>query len=315
MDVRQAQDDFELRIRGILRHGTHDQSSHGRKGPRGIAKAAVKKAAQAVTAAGKPAKAAKKAAAKPGKPKLAAGANAAAYRRGRDITGTDLSAIATIHTRSNSNSGDLALVEIRERQGFNGPPRLASRAELDRAVADGEVTETFRGFNGDGAAAYAEQYRTGEQYPGSGVYGNGTYVANDRSQAELFAGRWEPGSDVGEVMRLGLRTDAKVVSIAKLQAEMKAWQRRNAATKARLDDLDQQMRKAAERADTTEERIAVYADYAARKAAAAGPEYLLSQDAGRFAALRGYDAIDLPDAQGGPQMIILNRTAVMVEQP
>jgi hypothetical protein len=42
-------DEDELRIRGILRHGTHDQSSHGRKGPRGLAKAAAKTAVKVVT--------------------------------------------------------------------------------------------------------------------------------------------------------------------------------------------------------------------------------------------------------------------------
>ena len=211
--------------------------------------------------------------------------------------------------------GDEALGEIQRLQGFDGPPTVVSREEFDRAVAAGEVTETFRGVHGGGAQDQADAYRDGDLYPGTGIYGNGTYVAMDRSQADAFAGRHPEGDPAaGAVLRIGLASDVRVVSLTGLRAEMSEYMARQSGRTEQVQDLDRQMRRAAERTDTIEDQVAVYNDYNGRKVAAAGPEYLVSQDEGRFAALRGYDAIDVPGGQGGDQMIILNRTAVIVEE-
>lgn len=319
MDVRTRRDHDTLRLLGILRHGTHDQSSHGRKGPKAAVKAAaVKVAKKVVDGVDTPAVSKPKAVKKPRAPKKSTSpvkSRSPGRVRGRDITGdVDLNSLASVLDRTPAGGDDQALVEIRRAQGFDGLPDVVSKADFDRAVSAGDVVETWRGVNGGKANEYAEAFRSGDLHPGWGVYGNGTYVANDREQAELAAGRFEPGSTEGALLRIGLTSDANVISIEMLRAEMKAYDRKNASRMVEAEELDRQMLKAAERVDTTEERIAVYAEFNARKNEILGPEWRVSRDAGRFAALRGYDAIDVPNGQGGAQMVILNRTAVIVEE-
>jgi hypothetical protein len=230
---------------------------------------------------------------------------------GRDLFGTDVTHAFDEMQRTSDQRLDGGMAEIQRRQGFDGKPVVVSREEFDRAVADGEVTETFRGIH-DGpdqtAAAYAEQYRTGDLYVSSTAYGAGTCVAHKRSGATDFAG------DDGEIVRIGLRSDARVVTIEALRSEMKDYMRQNSDKTRRIDELDREMTDAVLRVDDdTAARMATYADYKGRKAAAAGPEYMLvGTDPGRFAAMRGYDAIDARN-DDVPQMVILNRTAVIVE--
>src|SRR5678816_110446 len=185
---------------------------------------------------------------------------------------------------------------IRDRQGFNGPPTVVSREEFDRAVGAGEVRESFRGVYGppghpELAAHYAEQFRSGDHYPGTGIYGNGTYVSMHRENAAH-----------GEVLRVGLRRDAKVISHDELVAQMHAHSAADAAKTGRIGriaDLDHRMMSEAMHVpdDDTAGRVAVYAKYNTLKDHAASVEYRVSSDAGRFAALRGYDAIDVPNGQ------------------
>lgn len=326
-DLRAQIDDGSLRLRGILlggRHlpGKHDQSSHGRPGVAGAAKAIAKKAVKAATTASPatkvprtPRKSNAKSKPAASKPKHDADGQSV-YRPGRDIS--DSAAYDRISAKLNNKrfGEDPALAEVLDQQGFNGHPHVVSRDEFDRQVAEGAVTEVWRGLNGpDGVAHdYAEAYRSGEHFPGVGVYGNGTYVAYERADADRSAGRWEPGSTSGVMLRIGLRSDARVISIEELRALHKKDARQHAAGVARAAELDEQMRRAAERATTTEQRIAIYAEFGAKKAQALGDRYLASRDIGRFAALLGYDAIDIRGGQGGDQMVILNRTAAVVQE-
>lgn len=229
------------------------------------------------------------------------------YHAASDIGGSaDYPHIAAALAKADSRDpADHALSRVQDAQGFNGLPAVVSRAEFGKAKGAGDVTEVWRGLNGAGRREYAEQFRSGDHFPGVGVYGNGTYVAMARADAEKSG---------DEMLRIGLRRDANVISIDDLRKKMDAYTRANAARKRRADELDKEMRRVAERANTTAERIAVYDRYRALKADALGAEYLVRQDAGRFAALLGYDAIDVPGGQGGAQMVILNRTAVIVEE-
>src|SRR5688572_14140270 len=96
---------------------------------------------------------------------------------------------------------DLALGRISALQGFDGPPRVVDGATMDRLVSDGSHIEMWRGVGGTGtgddmaanqtrvsrARAMAEQFRSGELWPGRGIYGNGTYVGTRRGDATGYA--------------------------------------------------------------------------------------------------------------------------------
>jgi hypothetical protein len=245
---------------------------------------------------------------------------------GRDISGSaDYDHIASRLPSGHDpgGAGDLALREIQREQGFDGKPEVVSRAEFDRAVANGEVTETFRGEHdrADGTGSgkeFAEQYRSGEIHNGDGVHGNGKYVATSREVAEIYTDASSSG-----LSRIGIRSDARVVEIDALRSEMAATYDAASAKglKRTLADIDRQMYDEVTAFDdaggNTSGRVAIYDKYRKMKDAAGGSAVRVNEDPGRFAALRGYDAIHVSGADepwGQEQFVILNRTAVIVEE-
>lgn len=215
--------------------------------------------------------------------------------------------------RSKSAGWDPSLAEIGARQGFDGLPLVATRGELDRAVASG-WTEVWRGVVGSDSGLSAAQingrFRSGSYEPGRGQYGNGWYLSERRITAECYRGRdplgnWPAGggadyelSDLsGEerpdsLLRLAISPAARVVDYDELVEERNRWL-------------------SGRPVDQTSAKVLT--------------------DVGRFAASRGYDVVrigpDHPDGSfypgwedaedevgGAVQWIVLNRTAVMVQR-
>lgn len=197
-------------------------------------------------------------------------------------------------TGESSAISDEVLAQIWRRQGFDAPPVVVPPEQLDEVVAQGGV-EVWRGISGTQAAMYAETFRTGDPFPGLGVFGSGTYTAANPSTARGFAA--PPGSTPGVLMRMALLPGARTITtaeLAKLQGE--------------------QMR-----ALSAEEGIPF--GYPMR-----GGRRALFNDPGRFAAALGYDAIvvDRSGVAGGAAAamsdggddtyyVVLNRSALAVQ--
>ncbi len=215
--------------------------------------------------------------------------------RGRDLRGeVDYERLWAAHPQDPTTfqGEDHALKPILNAQGFDGLPQVASREEVDQAVAAG-WTPLWRGVgvgNQEGDK-YAEQFRTGDLWVGLGAYGNGTYAMPDWRKTDANG----YGSTV---IRMVLHPDAKVISREELH---------------RLMDED-----------GIHNRVRVYKGTEAGEDA---PRFRVMADEGRYAALRGYDAImvsyldDLvpePHHRNHPGMVpewvILNRTALMVQE-
>lgn len=218
---------------------------------------------------------------------------------------------------------DGVLAEIMRRQGFDGLPELVDEEELDRSVAAGE-REMFRGVR---QRTHAESFRDGELFAGVGMIGNGTYVAHTDKEVELqrrltyyLAGdvlkdlpegerrsveRWrrrEEGKlarqaeelagsyagaswDDGTVMRMTLRSNAKVLGV---EEATDGSARARAELQRQLDELP---------ADQEDKRRLLE------------NKLTTINDLGRYAALLGYDAVDVSPALPG-EFLILNRTAL-----
>lgn len=189
--------------------------------------------------------------------------------------------------------GDAATYLVCERQGFSGKPHLVTEVELDGYIATGE-REVYRGITpvhgGPSVGDMCEQFQSGDFYAGRGVYGNGTYVAAtpQASQpgaspamgvASYYAG------DQGKVIRMTVKADAKVIAFDELLE--KDWRptvtafREMAASKPPEDAWRYEM------------------------------VHDLMSDLGRYAAMKGYDVIDVRN--DGDYMVVLNRTAVRVQ--
>lgn len=90
-------------------------------------------------------------------------------------------------------TADGRLAAIGAMQGFDDTPTVEGKAEIDRLLATGDYIEVFRGVNGSygsggkSAAAINEEMRSGPAYYGKGIFGNGYYLATQRSVAVQYS--------------------------------------------------------------------------------------------------------------------------------
>lgn len=198
---------------------------------------------------------------------------------------------------------DPMLAAIWKARGFDGPPTVASADEFDKVRGDSTVL--YRGIrapvNGihEQAEERAEQFRTGEAFPGRGGYGAGTYATTDSQGAEAYT-RGVPGEPLqprgdGAVLKMALRDDARVATLREMYDAQDRWRE---AWKERLAPLDNDRRAELWKQIRLEERIV--------------------QDPGRLAAVLGYQAIRVQDVSPGKDRqedyyTIQDRTALVVE--
>lgn len=172
----------------------------------------------------------------PGEGSVAAGAAVVAHgthnqldhgrrmARGRDLLATDsldVGALAAIVRVGDARRGaggyddrgpDDALASIARQQGFDGPPKVVSRQQLDKRIAAGD-REMFRrvaGFGDVSAADAAEQFRSGSAYYGRGEWANGIHATTNGERVAKY------GSPEG-ALRMALRADARTVTIEQLR--------------------------------------------------------------------------------------------------
>jgi hypothetical protein len=229
---------------------------------------------------------------------------------GKDITkDVDFKSLpASYNPKTNEND---ALKAVLGRQGFDGKPQVVSREDFDAALGGGEVRETWRGLSGSGAGTYAEQFRTGELRAGLGINGDGTYVALSKADGEYYG---------STLLRIGLAKDAKVISADDLDREMDTFfaQVDRRRKSAELRRLDEKLLKDLAAARTARDRANIRRKYRDNVFGLDSDRSIaLQRDPGVFAALRGYDAIEIPKERSPDkhhEMIILNRTATIVQE-
>lgn len=236
---------------------------------------------------------------------------------GRDITGeVDFAALAA-HPLGRTRDGDLRLRDMGVMQGFDGPPALVSKADMDALIADG-AQPLWRGVVASptkSAEEINDEYRKGDAYWGFGIHGNGVYFSPNENTGKYYAERRKGG-----LMRMALRPDAKVISLEEVRRLMgpnkEAVKAKNQAQRALFDKMIR---------STPEQREAAYAEFerdsAALDALPSGGDrdYILS-DSSNYAMAHGYDAITVRGEarnSGRPedQVILLNRTAAVIEDP
>ena len=180
----------------------------------------------------------------------------------------------TIH--ESANSENFFLHEIAHEQSFDGKPQVVPNQDVEAYAKANGVPILYRGVQ---TKAYADAFRSGEYYAGQGVSMDGIYTTYAKDGATLAA--YYAGVDgdhvAGEVMEMCLDKSAKIINSDALQM---MW----AKTSNSLRD----------QAETT-------------GGSQNGIKMLV--DSGSVAAMKGYDAIDVPDYQF---MVILNRTKVIV---
>ncbi len=106
---------------------------------------------------------------------------------------------------------------VQQMRGFNGKPKVVSKKSMDALLAKGEHVELLRGMAPTGGKTgdeLAEQYRSGDHFPGHGVFGCGTYADGNKGYANVartYAGH------SGAVIRIALPKTAKVIKASELE--------------------------------------------------------------------------------------------------
>ena len=121
----------------------------------------------------------------------------------------------------NSINGSADLHVAQELRGFNALPKVVSKADMDDLVKQGTHVEMIRGLRGAGgksAKDLADEFKTGDHFPGTGVFGAGTYCDAMPGTSNVAA----PGNSYsGTVtMRMALPKTAKIISAAELQRKV-----------------------------------------------------------------------------------------------
>jgi 8-oxo-dGTP pyrophosphatase MutT (NUDIX family) len=119
--------------------------------------------------------------------------------------------------------GNAEMHAVQELRGFNAKPKVVSTADFDSLMAKGDHVEVLRGVKDHGYGAsrvtgkdLADQYREGEHFPGHGIFGSGTYADSNRGRGNVAAG-YASGGGGGEVLRMALPKDAKIIKESELE--------------------------------------------------------------------------------------------------
>jgi 8-oxo-dGTP pyrophosphatase MutT (NUDIX family) len=129
--------------------------------------------------------------------------------KGRDLIATTADAdklrqdVKQARSSYAGKTADDRLAAIGAMQGFDDTPTVVSKADFDALLATGDYYEAWRGVKGRGgsyrsggggavsssktAAEINEEFRSGPAYYGKGVYGNGYYLATDKSIAAGYS--------------------------------------------------------------------------------------------------------------------------------
>ncbi|WP_067892522.1 hypothetical protein [Nocardia vaccinii] len=217
-----------------------------------------------------------------------------AYRPGRDlIDEADYTALRQSNT-STVAGADPTMVRIQAEQGFNGLPTRVTPDVIDAAVAAGEK-ELFRGFEQE---SHVEDFLNKPPRPGGGTTGIGTYATPLREVALRYTNpaRRLDGARESQMLRMALRPGARTIKLRDLESEH---------TRA-MSQLRRDLGAVRYIANRTNEEEARYI--------ALQNKELTISDVGRYAALRGYDAIDGSNRWKNQEWLILNHTALLVQR-
>lgn len=132
--------------------------------------------------------------------------------------------------------GDGYIHAVQEMRGFNEKPKVVSKNDMDNLLAAGGHIEMLRGvkpiydmktYKQIPASDLAEQFRSGEHFPGFGCFGNGTYADSTKgvdtssqllgNAAYKYAGHHGNTKGSGAIVRIALPKTAKIIKQSELE--------------------------------------------------------------------------------------------------
>ncbi len=118
----------------------------------------------------------------------------------------------------NRNPGNADLHAVQEMRGFNATPKLVAEKDFDALMAKGDHIEMLRGiapYGGKSSDQLADQFRRGDNFPGHGCFGAGTYC--DSTKGYSNAASQYAGGSGGALLRIALPKTAKIIKQSELE--------------------------------------------------------------------------------------------------
>lgn len=229
-----------------------------------------------------------------------------------------------------SDKFEFEIEDIIDAQGFTGLPKIVSSEEFDRYVSDSNIymTRGYSASNKEIADVYRNDLYNGKFYVdcsggsayGQGMYAAGTSMINDEDKIDSvnrIGNRYTKENNFGYVEKMTLAKDTNIVSFDDLKEEIKDYTKdyddKIDALKSernRLQDENFANYKAGKIDKDTARKIDENLDemYNSKK------KLLSDPDEGIFAAMKGYDAIRVNNADGDVDYyVILNRTKLIIK--
>jgi hypothetical protein len=233
------------------------------------------------------------------------------YTKGDDLTLTDMEKSIDEYM----NLGDRALRQLRvgngdgelgylyKMQGYDGLPSTVTQAEFDILEKNGEVRRCYRGvsdsMNGN-ASDFVNQFKYGEHYPGYGMYGNGTYLAEYTGNSNAWDTAYSYASNVSNnIMTVGVKADARIINKYDLNKVINC-----VVNGGSNSEYNQLVGIVSNTRAGVEETIMRLRDQATK--INWGDFY---SDPGKVASMLGFDGINVTDRS---YIVLLNRTAAVV---
>lgn len=120
---------------------------------------------------------------------------------------------------------------VQELRGFNAKPKVVSKTDMDALVAKGDHIEMLRGLTSSSsgrvsskrkanimrnANIMAEEFKTGDHYPGFGCFGSGTYCDSNKGRSNAAISQYSNYGS-GVVIRMAIPRTAKIVKFSELE--------------------------------------------------------------------------------------------------
>jgi hypothetical protein len=108
------------------------------------------------------------------------------------------------NNKVDSKKGDEMLQQIYERQGFNKKPTAITKKQY---YEEFNGTKVYRGIEKTDNNDYAKEFISGKyHFAGKGLYGNGSYMTNNKNDAFDYAG------DKGFILDIIIPSNAKLIN-------------------------------------------------------------------------------------------------------
>lgn len=124
-------------------------------------------------------------------------------------------------TAAHQATGNAELHVVQNQRGFNNKPTVVSKKDFDAMMKNGEHIELLRGVQDTGygrnkitANELADQFKTGDHFPGYGIFGSGTYADAKKGSGNIARSQYGAG---GALIRMALPKTAKIIKISELE--------------------------------------------------------------------------------------------------